>query len=78
MSITENYDPAMGFAEISQIGGKMDLRGNHYDSPGKAVRTRAPEKKNRSPLRTCFYVVKGEDIGVMYTLSAKLRGNEWV
>ena len=78
MSITEDYVPVVGFAEISQIGVKMYLRGNHYDSPGKAARTRASEIKNRSPLKTCLYVAKSEDIGVTYTLSAMLRGNEWV
>ena len=78
MSITEDYALVVGSVEILQIGVRMYLRGNHYDSLGKAARTRASKIKNRSPLRTCFYVVKSEDIGVMYTLSAMLRGNEWV
>ena len=65
MSIMEDYAPVMGSTDVSQIGVKMYLR----------ACTRASEIKNRSPLRTCLYVVGSEGVGVMSTLSAMFRGN---
>ena len=46
MSITEDYAPVVGSVEILQNGVRMYLRGDHYDSLGKAARTGASEVKN--------------------------------
>ena len=45
-SIIENCAPIVGSTEISRIGVEMYLRGNRYDSLGKAARTGASESKN--------------------------------
>ena len=46
MSITEDYAPVVGSVDILQIGVRMYLRGNRYDSLGKAAGTGASEVKN--------------------------------